>query len=264
MPGIQQIYRIIKHLPISQPILLQGKHGVGKSDILRKMFEEDGYRIQPLFLGQAADAGDLIGLPNRVSLRNQDGSIMLDPLGQERIVSDFAPPIWWPFAEDEKVVIFFDEVNRGKPEMMQCIMDLTLNRKLNGRQLPKHTRIIAAMNPLEDGYYQVEDLDPAFLDRWNVYDFTPTKDEWLQWANESGIHKHVIGFINTYKDYLDTPTSSKTKASEVQPSRRSWERVSDVINMTPDLIKDLFLLNDIMAGIVGTSATSALGYIVPT
>lgn len=257
MITIAQLRKIVLKTPVKQPILLQGPHGIGKSEILKSIFEAEGYEIIPLFLGQAADAGDLIGLPNRLVLKSVDGKPIVDELGRERIVSDYAPPSWWPFDMTKKYIIFLDEVNRGKPEMMQCIMDLTLNRKLNGRNLPPHTRIIGAMNPIKDGYYQVEELDPAFLDRWNVYDLLPSKEEWIDWASDSGVHSLVIGFISKYKDYLDTPSGSKHSTQEVLPSRRSWVRVSDILNLHEDLLSDEATLHSIMEGIVGTLANSA-------
>lgn len=257
MITIAQLRKIVLKTPLKQPILLQGPHGIGKSEILKSIFEAEGYEIIPLFLGQAADAGDLIGLPNRLVLRSVDGQPIVDELGRERVVSDYAPPFWWPFDMTKKYIIFLDEVNRGKPEMMQCIMDLTLNRKLNGRKLPEHTRIIGAMNPIKDGYYQVEELDPAFLDRWNVYDLLPSKEEWIDWASNVGIHSLVIGFISKYKDYLDTPSGTKHSTQEVLPSRRSWERVSDILNADEELLSDVETLYVIMEGIVGTLANSA-------
>lgn len=258
MISIQQLRRIVQITPICQPILLQGPHGIGKSEILKSIFEEDGYTIIPLFLGQAADAGDLIGLPNRLTLRSKDGQAIVDDLGRERVVTDYAPPPWWPFDMSGKYIIFLDEVNRGKPEMMQCIMDLTLNRRLNGRALPPNTRIIGAMNPIKDGYYQVEELDPAFLDRWNVYELLPTKEEWLEWAEAAGIHPLVTGFISKYKDFLDPPSAAKHSTQEVLPSRRSWERVSDILNGTPELESDPDTLFFVLGGIIGTIANSAI------
>jgi hypothetical protein len=258
MISIQQLRRIVQITPKRQPILLQGPHGIGKSEILKSIFEADGYTIIPLFLGQAADAGDLIGLPNRLTLRSKDGQAIVDDLGRERVVTDYAPPPWWPFEMSGKYIIFLDEVNRGKPEMMQCIMDLTLNRRLNGRALPPDTRIIGAMNPIKDGYYQVEELDPAFLDRWNVYELLPTKEEWLEWAESAGIHPLVTGFISKYKDFLDPPSAAKHSTQEVLPSRRSWERVSDILNGTPELENDQDTLFFVLEGIIGTIANSAI------
>jgi MoxR-like ATPase len=44
--------------------MLTGKHGIGKSQILKQFFEERGQKVVILFLGQMSDPGDLIGLPH--------------------------------------------------------------------------------------------------------------------------------------------------------------------------------------------------------
>ena len=251
MANRKEIIDIIERTPPSQPIMLSGIHGIGKSESLRGHFEAKGYRVIILFVGQMADAGDLIGLPERVdtTITLEDGSTIT------RKITQFCPPAWWPLDKDEKVIIFFDEVNRGKPEIMQCLMDMVLNRKLNGLELPSETRIVGAINPIDDGYYQVEDLDPAFLNRWNRYDFKPTLAEWTEWATGAGIEKSVITFLNKNPSLLDPPSSKEISANdEIFPSRRSWHKASDFIKMNSDC--DDYTMKNYMIGCIGPMATS--------
>lgn len=251
MANIKEIVSIIDATPNAQALLLKGIHGVGKSESIKKYMEDRGYRMVTLFLGQAADAGDIVGLPSRIE--GVDGE------GNPCLITDFAPPKWWPLDMNEKVVVFLDEINRGKPEIMQCVMDMVLNRKLNGRALPPETRIIAAMNPMDDGYYQVEELDPALMDRFNVYDFKATNEEWLEWAYENKVNGVVIGFIGKHPDHLDPPSSKDAKSGEVYPSRRSWKRVSDIINANPKLLEgNRKQLLNVLLGVIGTRSGTAL------
>lgn len=256
MASIKEVISILKHTPNSQAVLLKGVHGIGKSESLKEYVEKDGYRMVTLFLGQAADAGDIIGLPTRIekTIKDAEGNVI-----ETCFVTDFAPPKWWPLDMNEKVCIFLDEINRGKPEIMQCVMDMVLNRKLSGRSLPAETRIIAAMNPMDDGYYQVEELDPALMDRFNVYDFRPTVEEWLEWAHEAKVNGIVSSFIGKHNDHLDPPNSKDAKSGEVYTSRRSWKRVSDIINADPKLLEGnrKNLLN-ILLGVIGTRSATAL------
>lgn len=252
MASIKEFIDIIDNTPVSQAILLKGIHGVGKSESIKSYMEARGYRMVTLFLGQAADAGDIIGLPTRIA--------KTDPhTKEEYFITDFAPPKWWPVDMNENVVIFLDEINRGKPEIMQCVMDMVLNRKLSGRALPENTRIIAAMNPMDDGYYQVEELDPALLDRFNTYDFRPTVDEWLEWAHDSSVNGIIEGFIGKHNDHLDPPNSKDAKSGEVYPSRRSWKRVSDILDGNPKLLEgNRKTLMNVLLGVIGTRSATAL------
>ena len=267
MPSIKEINKIIEMTPHHHSILLEGIHGCGKSEVIKSHFEKgikvrnpDGtfkkddsgnfilkqYRVQVLFLGQMADAGDLIGLPYQTK-PDENGVIQ----------TDFAPPKWWPTNKDEHFILFLDELNRGKPECMQCIMDMVLNRRLNGRDLPDNCMVISAINPLsDDGFYKVDDLDPALLDRFVRYKFEPTHDEWLDWGMRVGLNKDIIGFIGKNKDQLDPDTDSSAKANDIQPSRRSWERVAEKLDLNPWLVKDEEMMILTLAGDVGSTAIS--------
>ena len=255
MTNIKEIINIIDMTPAEQAILLEGIHGVGKSQCVETYITSEGYRMVVLFLGQMADAGDLTGLPDR-ELNKETGLVH----------TVFRPPFWWPKDDEEKFILFLEEMNRGKPELRQCIMDMVLNRKLMGRPLPKNCKLVGAMNPLsDDGYYQVDELDPALLDRFNRYDFKPTNDEWLDWALEKRLHRFVIGFIHKNLDMLDPQTDISKKANEVQPSRRSWERVSDLLIANKSIENNEDILRIFLIGMVGSTATSRFaGYVRET
>jgi cytidylate kinase len=247
MADLADIVRIFETTPPSQAILLEAIHGIGKSEFVKSYWESKGYRVVILFASQMADAGDLIGLPDRIE---KDGTK----------ITVFCQPWWWP-KEGEKVVIFLDEVNRAKPEVLQCLQDMVLNRKLSGRTLPLETRIVAAINPQgEEWDYDVQELEASFADRFNKYEFRPTYEELLDYAIKTGWNKYIIGFLSKNSaTYLDPPKQRKNP-NEVYPSRRSWNRLSDILNATPSLLESstYITLKTMAFGIVGAGATSAL------
>ena len=230
-----ELEKLLAVTPASQNIMLTGKHGIGKSQILEKFFTARGERVVILFLGQMSDPGDLIGLPR---LDEKTGKTL------------FMPPYWFPM-DDKPVVLFLDELNRARPEVLQTIMDLTLNRTLAGRKLPEGSRVISAVNDGEE--YQLTDLDPALVSRFNIYEFKPTAQEWLLWAAKAGLDSRVIDFISENPDMLDGGAFTREdQGLEKSPDRRGWERVSTVLKtneVTP-------LLKTVIAGIVGMPAAS--------
>ena len=147
--------QVLDILPAEQNLMLVGNHGIGKSEILTEYYAGKGMNVVALFLGQMSDPGDLIGIPNKNAATGK---------------TDFMPPYWFP-VDGKPIVLFLDELNRARPEILQTIMDLALNRKLAGRALPEGSRIIAAVN--EGDQYQLTDLDPALVSRFNVYAFSP-------------------------------------------------------------------------------------------
>ena len=125
-----ELLSLLDITPTDQNLMLVGNHGIGKSEILTEYFSGKGMKVVPLFLGQMSDPGDLIGIPNRN-----------DTTGK----TEFMPPYWFPL-DGKPVVLFLDELNRARPEVLQTIMDLALNRTLAGRKLPDGSRIISAVN----------------------------------------------------------------------------------------------------------------------
>ena len=234
----KELLTILETTPANQNIMLVGKHGIGKAQILSDYFTSKGNKVVPLFLGQMSDPGDLIGLLHKN-----------DATGR----TEFMPPYWFP-TDDTPVVLFLDELNRARPEVLQTIMDLALNRTLAGKSLPKGSRIISAVNNGEE--YQLTDLDPALISRFNIYDFCPTANEWLLWAEKKQLDKRVIEFISQNPDYLDGDGREIEDGSlEKSPDRRAWERVAQLIStLKNEEINDTH--KKIIAGIVGTKATS--------
>lgn len=240
----KKLIHILGATPSTHNIMLVGRHGIGKSEILTHYFTNQGMRVVPLFLGQMSDPGDLIGLPEKVNGR-----------------MEFIPPYWFP-NDNQPIVLFLDELNRARPEILQSVMDLALNRCLAGHALPIGSRIISAINDGEE--YQLTTLDPALVSRFNIYEFRPTVQEWLLWAAKLDIDQRVIDFIQAEPAFLDglpEQKSGQDTGLEKYPDRRAWQRVSDIIsgqvdptshkieNLTDD---DL----DLIAGIVGASAAS--------
>ena len=250
MPAIKEMKKVLAVTPMDQAIMIEANHGCGKSEFIRDYYLAEGFDVITLFLGQMADAGDLIGLPDRIEITKK-----IDGKNVTHKVTEFCPPKWWNFDSHAKVVIFMDEFNRGKPEVYQCVFDMVLNRKLNGYNLPENTRIIAAVNPIDSSFdYDVKELDSALLDRFNVYRFAPSIEDWIDWAVGAKVHKNVIGFINKNRAFLDP--EHKGSNNDILPSRRSWKRVSDIINHTESILADEELFKTVLMGVVGIGATA--------
>ena len=234
-----ELIELLDLTPADHNIMLVGRHGIGKSEILTSYYASKGMRVVPLFLGQMSDPGDLIGIPNRN-----------DATGK----TEFMPPYWFPL-DGKPIVLFLDELNRARPEILQTIMDLALNRTLAGRSLPEGSRIISAVNAGDQ--YQLTDLDPALVSRFNIVNFRPTVQEWLLWAGKAGVDPRVMDFIQENGLWLDKDPEAKEDADtglDKTPDRRGWKRVSDIISDRQDLGGSVAKA---ISAIVGAKAASA-------
>lgn len=134
----------------------------------------------------------------------------------------------------EGCLLFIDELNRCDHAVAQELMNLILNREINGYKLDPRVIVASAMNPasgmdeFKDTDYRVMDLDPAQRNRfvWLLMDSDPK--EWIKWGlTEGDIHHFVIEFISTFDEYLHY--SSDNEFIEATP--RSWERISNAVKV---------------------------------
>ena len=235
-----ELLQLLDLTPAHQNVMLVGNHGIGKSEILTEYFAAKGMRVVPLFLGQMSDPGDLIGIPNRNESTGK---------------TEFMPPWWFPL-DGTPIVLFLDELNRARPEVLQTIMDLALNRTLAGRSLPEGSRIISAVNAGDQ--YQLTDLDPALVSRFNVMAFRPTVQEWLLWAEQEGVDGRVTAFIRENPLWLDKDPDAKEGADtglDKTPDRRAWKRVSDILHSVQEVTP---VVTKILSSVVGPKAAAAL------
>ena len=235
-----ELLQLLDITPADHNLMLVGRHGIGKSEILTDYYSRKDMPVVALFLGQMSDPGDLIGIPNK---------------NEKTGKTDFMPPYWFPL-DGKPIVLFLDELNRARPEILQTIMDLALNRKLAGRKLPEGSRIISAVNAGDQ--YQLTDLDPALVSRFNIVNFRPTVQEWLLWARKEKVDERIIDFIQENQIWLDKDPDAKEGEDtglDKTPDRRGWKRVSDIIAGSDELSQ---LHVKAISSIVGPKAASAL------
>ena len=199
---------VVPHiLDAKLPVLLRGRHGVGKSEVVYQTAAVRGLPVVERRASQMTE-GDLLGLPDTADT-DIDG----------RKATTWNAPDWLVTACTQPVVIFLDEVDRATMEVRTELFELTDRRKINGWHLHADTLIIAAVNGGEHGaQYQVGEMDPAELDRWTVFDVEPTCEDWLTWAKDN-VDGLVWDFINTNRNHLEH--SGEFEPNKVYPSRRS-------------------------------------------
>jgi hypothetical protein len=228
---------------VRKPILLRGRHGIGKSCVVYQTANELGLPVVERRASQMTE-GDLVGLP---------------VISGE--TTTFNPPDWFHQACHEAVVLFLDEVDRATIEVRQGIFELTDSRKLNGHALHEGTLIFAAVNGGEHGeQYQVGEMDPAELDRWTVFDVEPTIEDWLAWA-KTNVDDVIWDFVNQNRGHLEH--LGDFEPNKVYPSRRSWDRLNECLATAGFLADDgrkenLPMVYELGCAFVGFEAAVAL------
>lgn len=231
------------------PVIMRGRHGIGKSWVVHQIAEELGLPVIEKRASQMME-GDLMGLPK----------IAENASSKAEEVTGYYPPDWLVQCSEvgKPHLLFFDEVNRGVPEVRQGLFELTDSRKINGVRLHPDTVVYAAVNPPDE--YQVGEMDPAELDRYTVFDIEPTPEDWLNWASSTKeVIPEIRDFITNNLGHLE---HTKTfEPNKVYPSRRSWHRLSKTLEQScldddNSLVRDATTLH-LSQGFVGYEAAAS-------
>lgn len=205
-------------------VLIEGVHGIGKSQIVRQFAKENDFHIEELFLSNQ-EVGDLIGIP----FLERDTTKWSTPIWLKRM--------WEAHKKGKHCVLFLDELNRAPIDVRQSALQLVLERKIHEHELPflhgKRTMVVAAINPADE--YQVDELDSALLDRFLYVSVDVDENSWLKWARENNINTVITDFISVNPDRLHcTPADGSTGTTP-----RSWAKISEFIEHLKDYSDDI-------------------------
>ena len=208
---IKTLTSTIRFLPADISVLVRGPHGIGKSQVAAQLAADEGKTLIDRRLSQMSE-GDMVGLPELV-----DG------------VTRFCPPDWYARACKEPTVLLLDELNRATPEVMQAAFQIVLDRELNGHRLHEGTRVVACINASAE--YEVNEMDPALLDRFWVCDLEPSDEDWLTWAAANGVIQGVKSKGQYQPTYLGNTLMGKSSASDSVLAAGAALYASDLSNL---------------------------------
>ena len=205
--------------------LVVGESGIGKTALAKKLAKENNWSLVVID-GNLLKEGEIGGLPTIESytITNSNGE-KIEKKITVYAVHNKLREIDEEIAKGKSVLLFIDEINRCEHTVQQELMNLILNREINGYKLNDDVKILAAMNPSSkygsDFDYQVVDMDAAQENRFVWLNMEPDYNQWLNWAMDSGIEQKVIEFISTFPEYLH-----RINEDDVRATPRSYERVS--------------------------------------
>lgn len=205
--------------------LVVGESGIGKTALAKKLAKENNWSLIVID-GNLLKEGEIGGLPTIESYIgiNSDG-IEIEKKMTVYAVHNKLKEIDEEISKGNTVLLFIDEINRCEHTVQQELMNLILNREINGYNLHEDVKILAAMNPSSkygsDFDYQVVDMDAAQENRFVWLNMESDYVQWLKWAIDVGIEQKVIEFISTFPEYLN-----KTNEDDVRATPRSYERIS--------------------------------------
>jgi len=210
-------------------IMLRGAPGVGKSTIVRSVANKLGIGFIDVRLAQM-ERVDFAGLPSV-----KDG------------VTEWNVPAFWPRDPKSKGIILLDEITSAPSDCQVASYSVVLDRRIPNSNyvLPNGWLIVAAGNRTCDRAV-VKTMSSALANRFVHFEVEANSEDWVKWAVLNEINPAVIGFIN-YRPALLFKMEGQN-LEQGWPSPRSWERVSNCINMFNGSTD---LLRKVVYGLIG-------------
>ena len=231
--------------------LVVGESGIGKTALAKQLAKENNYSLVVID-GNLLKEGEIGGLPTVESYKAIDSNgIEIEKKTTIYAVHNKLREIDIEIENGKEVLLFIDEINRCEHTVQQELMNLILNREINGYKLDDKVKILAAMNPSSkygsDFDYQVVDMDAAQENRFVWLNMESDYNQWIKWAIGAGIEQKVIEFISTFPEYLN-----KVNDEDVRATPRSYERVSKTYKIYKeqgDIPRNIFL--NVIKGNIG-------------
>ncbi|MGM9536538.1 MAG: ATP-binding protein [Intestinibacter sp.] len=243
--------------------LVVGESGIGKTALASKIAEENGWSLVVID-GNLLKEGEIGGLPTIESYTTFDSNG--NKVEKKMTIYAVHTKLREIDEEIEKgntVLLFIDELNRCEHTVQQELMNLILNREINGYKLNKNVKILSAMNPSNeygaDLDYQVVDMDPAQENRFVWLNMEPDYNEWIRWAIDTGIEQKVVEFISTFPEYLH-----KINDDDINATPRSYERISKsyaIYKEKKDVIPKSVFLNVVKGNVGGFIAQEFMSFV---
>lgn len=214
--------------PTSKPLMIWGAPGIGKTAIVNSVLKEvKGQNSRLIDLPLATMTEDELFLPD----------YKLDEAGQRigvRSLPHTYIPCYLPTGDPKKDkeldancgegVIFFDELSRAKPQMMNVCLKLIHERKLGEYLIGSGWSIISASNRIEDDPQTNSELSTALGNRFRQVNYAPTFKSWRAWAEKQGyISQDILNWLELNEKYFYMLDDEADYTQTLFPSPRSWD-----------------------------------------
>lgn len=176
----QQLEALLKILMnAGESGLITGAPGIGKTDIVKKVHAEIGRRLfilHPVVM----DPTDFKGLPFVVE-------------GEARFLTyDFLEEIC---DTKEPLTVFFDDLGHAPSAVQSAIMQIWLEKSINGKRVSPLVNFLAATNRKSDRAGVNSIIEPLKSRATTILELVPDLDSFTNWAFDNDMPHELIAFV---------------------------------------------------------------------
>ena len=219
---------------LKHSILGLGAPGVGKSQIIRRIGKKYGFKVIDIRLAQMSEV-EIGGLIYPNESRTKTVWLAPDILPNEE-------------RDGKNTILLLDEITSCTKRVQVAAYQLILDRRIGQYTLPEGTFVVALGNREDDDGVYIHLAGPL-ADRFEIHYIESDFESWkYDFALKNGIHPYVIDYLSFKPAALHTQDPSSGEMVFATP--RSWERVSDILNIDDDIHKEV--IRNKIIGNVGT------------
>lgn len=195
--------------------LFRGHAGLGKSEILQEWVtlqreKDPNFGFIDLRIAYL-EAPDFIGHIKELQVA-------------ERWRTTYCLPSFWP--TEGSGLLLLEEPSRGTTSVMNCLMQLMTDRKVGpDYKLPDGWIIAAADNPA-DANYDVNTMDTALSDRFEVFEIDYDPTTFFKFAEKANWDSNIVLFLKSGEWAYKDPTSINSKDGGKYISPRTWSKMN--------------------------------------
>lgn len=218
-------------------VMLWGAPGVGKSQAVKQIAK----KLQAETGKKCVVTDVRLLLFNPVDLRG------IPTANEDKTLAVWLKPKIFQMDERSSVIniLFLDEISSAPQSVQAAAYQITLDRVVGEHKLPENCIVIAAGNRVTDRSVAYK-MPKALANRLMHFEVESNFDSWRRWAVENGVNAKVVGFIAFKRNYLLNSDASADDLAYATP--RSWEAVSNVLNLVDDDAEKVFPM---ICGLVG-------------
>ncbi len=196
--------------------MFAGDAGLGKSQICQEwvaLKQKDNPKFGFIDLRLAyLEAPDLIGLVQITGDKDTANSLRTSHI----------LPEMWP-QEGTEGLLLIEEPNRANTSVLNAMMQLLTDRKVHNYKLPEGWVIAACINP-DNSNYEVNSMDTALRDRFEIYDIKYDNKTFIEFVKDKNWHQNVQNFLSAGTWVFKSPDELGTEGKYISP--RTWSKLN--------------------------------------
>ena len=208
-----------------RPLLLIGAPGIGKTQIMRQIEEEEGVGLVSYTMTHHTRQS-AIGLP-LIEHRNYGGQ---DYSVTEYTMSEIIASVYDEMERSgrREGILFLDEINCVSETLAPTMLQFLQAKTFGNHRLPDGWLIVAAGNPPEYNK-SVREFDIVTMDRIRKIEVQADLDVWKRYARRKLVHPSILAYLNIKPQYfcrIETTIDGRFFATP-----RGWEDLSELLDI---------------------------------